>query len=107
MIAAGNPGQIYVTLARLEKAGLVVCERADGLPERPDREVYALTPAGQQRVAAWLAEVGWPSRSSPCWSSTPSRSGATAWTAPPSCSTTPPKKSRRDVENPSAASSLG
>ncbi|NUW36248.1 PadR family transcriptional regulator [Nonomuraea sp. SMC257] len=55
-----NPGQIYVTLARLEKAGLVVCERAGGLPERPERKVYALTPAGQQRVAAWLAEVGWP-----------------------------------------------
>ncbi|MFC7641130.1 PadR family transcriptional regulator [Streptosporangium lutulentum] len=55
-----NPGQVYVTLARLEKAGLVVCERADGLPERPDRKVYALTPAGQQRVAAWLTEVGWP-----------------------------------------------
>ncbi|GGS66733.1 PadR family transcriptional regulator [Nonomuraea spiralis] len=55
-----NPGQIYVTLTRLEKAGLVVCERADGLPERPERKVYALTPAGQRRVAAWLAEVGWP-----------------------------------------------
>ncbi|GAA0373763.1 PadR family transcriptional regulator [Microbispora corallina] len=55
-----NHGQIYVTLARLEKAGLVVCERADGLPERPERKVYALTPAGQQRVAAWLTEVGWP-----------------------------------------------
>ncbi|MEV4245767.1 PadR family transcriptional regulator [Streptosporangium canum] len=55
-----NRGQIYVTLARLERAGLVVCERADGLPERPERKVYALTPAGQQRVAAWLAEVGWP-----------------------------------------------
>ncbi|MFC4114069.1 PadR family transcriptional regulator [Nonomuraea zeae] len=55
-----NPGQIYVTLSRLEKAGLVVCERADGLPDRPDRKVYALTPAGQERVAAWLAEVGWP-----------------------------------------------
>lgn len=55
-----NPGQIYVTLARLERAGFVVCERADGLPERPERKVYALTAAGQQRVAAWLAEVGWP-----------------------------------------------
>ncbi|MFD9944683.1 PadR family transcriptional regulator [Nonomuraea sp. NPDC059023] len=55
-----NPGQIYVTLSRLAKAGLVVCEREDGLPERPERKVYALTPAGQQRVAAWLAEVGWP-----------------------------------------------
>ncbi|MCK2222048.1 PadR family transcriptional regulator (plasmid) [Actinomadura sp. ATCC 31491] len=55
-----NRGQIYVTLARLEKAGLVVCERSDGLPERPERKVYALTPAGQQRVTAWLAEVGRP-----------------------------------------------
>ncbi|MFI6813650.1 PadR family transcriptional regulator [Nonomuraea sp. NPDC050328] len=57
---AMNRGQIYVTLGRLERAGLVVCERAEGLPERPERKVYALTPAGQQRVAAWLAEVGWP-----------------------------------------------
>ncbi|GAA0546018.1 PadR family transcriptional regulator [Actinomadura livida] len=55
-----NAGQVYVTLARLEKAGLVVGERADGFPDRPDRKVYALTPAGQQRVAAWLAEVNWP-----------------------------------------------
>jgi len=55
-----NPGQVYVTLARLEKAGLVACERADGQANRPDRKVYALTPAGQQRVTAWLAEVSWP-----------------------------------------------
>jgi DNA-binding PadR family transcriptional regulator len=55
-----NAGQVYVTLARLERAGLVVCERVDGLPDRPDRKVYALTPAGQQRVAAWLTEVSWP-----------------------------------------------
>lgn len=55
-----NPGQIYVTLGRLEKAGFVVCEQVDGLPERSDRKVYALTPAGQRRVAAWLAEVSWP-----------------------------------------------
>ncbi|WP_021592174.1 MULTISPECIES: PadR family transcriptional regulator [Actinomadura] len=55
-----NAGQVYVTLNRLEKAGLVVSERADGLPDRPDRKVYALTPSGQQRVAAWLTEVNWP-----------------------------------------------
>lgn len=57
---AMNAGQIYVMLGRLEKAGLVACEREPGLPDRPDRKVYALTPAGQQRVAAWLAEVAWP-----------------------------------------------
>lgn len=55
-----NAGQVYVTLARLENAGLVVHERADGRADRPDRKVYALTPAGHQRVAAWLSEVAWP-----------------------------------------------
>jgi len=55
-----NAGQIYVTLTRLEKAGLVVGESTAGLAERPDRKVYALTAAGQQRVAAWLTEVSWP-----------------------------------------------
>ena len=57
---AMNAGQIYVTLGRLEKAGLVASEREPGLSDRPDRKVYELTPAGQQRVADWLAEVGWP-----------------------------------------------
>src|SRR5512132_2131233 len=57
---AMNPGQIYVTLTRLEKAGLVVAERTPGAADRPDRKVYGLTPDGQQRVAEWLAEVTWP-----------------------------------------------
>ncbi|MFG2102176.1 PadR family transcriptional regulator [Micromonospora echinaurantiaca] len=57
---AMNAGQIYVTLARLTKAGLVTSQRAEGLPDRPERRVYALTPEGQQRVAAWLTEVNWP-----------------------------------------------
>ena len=57
---AMNAGQIYVTLGRLERAGLVACDREPGLAERPDRKVYALTPDGQQRVAAWLAELTWP-----------------------------------------------
>src|SRR6266704_6202718 len=55
-----NAGQVYVTLTRLEKAGLVASEPSAGLPDRPDRKVYELTPAGQQRVAGWLAEVSWP-----------------------------------------------
>ena len=57
---AMNDGQIYVILGRLEKAGLVVSEQSAGLPDRPDRKVYALTPAGQERVAGWLSEVSWP-----------------------------------------------
>jgi DNA-binding PadR family transcriptional regulator len=55
-----NPGHVYVTLTRLEKAGLVTSERAEGLADRQDRKVYALTPDGQQRVAEWLAEMSWP-----------------------------------------------
>jgi DNA-binding PadR family transcriptional regulator len=58
---AMNDGHVYVTLTRLEKAGLVAVERssADGA-DRSDRKVYALTPGGQQRVAEWIAEVSWP-----------------------------------------------
>lgn len=55
-----NAGQIYVTLNRLEKACLVVSEASPGLPDRPDRKVYMLTAAGQQRVTGWFAEVSWP-----------------------------------------------
>jgi DNA-binding PadR family transcriptional regulator len=54
-----NAGQIYVTLGRLEKAGLVAVDETAGPADR-DRKVYALTAAGQQRVAEWLAEVSWP-----------------------------------------------
>src|ERR1700685_1964017 len=57
---AMTPGQIYVTLARLEKAGLVECERAAGLADRRDRKMYGLTAAGQQRVAGCVTEVSWP-----------------------------------------------
>jgi DNA-binding PadR family transcriptional regulator len=55
-----NRGHVYVTLSRLERAGLVTSERAEGVADRQDRRVYALTPDGQQRVAEWLAEVDWP-----------------------------------------------
>jgi DNA-binding PadR family transcriptional regulator len=56
---AMNAGQIYVTLGRLEKAGLVTYELAAN-EQGPDRKVYAVTAAGQQRVAAWLADTSWP-----------------------------------------------
>jgi DNA-binding PadR family transcriptional regulator len=57
---AMNAGHIYVTLARLERAGLVAAEPPTTARDRPDRKTYGLTPAGQQRVAEWLAEVSWP-----------------------------------------------
>ena len=55
-----NTGQIYVTLARLEKAGFVASQRAPGDAERPERRVYALTAGGHQRVSEWLTDVAWP-----------------------------------------------
>ena len=57
-----NAGHVYVTLGRLEKAGLVAVEETPEStgPADRDRKVYVLTAAGQQRVAEWLAEVSWP-----------------------------------------------
>ena len=57
---AMNAGQVYVTLTRLEKAGLLEVERSADGTDRSDRKVYTLTPNGQQRVAEWIAEVSWP-----------------------------------------------
>jgi DNA-binding PadR family transcriptional regulator len=55
---AVNDGQIYVTLSRLESAGLIARQEA-AAPEA-GRKAYELTAAGQERVAEWLAEVSWP-----------------------------------------------
>jgi DNA-binding PadR family transcriptional regulator len=54
-----NAGQVYVTLTRLEKAGLVSSERI-GQADRPDRKVYGLTAAGHTRVTEWLEDTSWP-----------------------------------------------
>ena len=54
-----NPGHVYVTLTRLEKAGLVRAERV-GQADRPDRKVYELTADGLDRVDEWLRDTSWP-----------------------------------------------
>jgi len=54
-----NAGQVYVTLGRLEKAGLVTSERV-GQADRPDRKVYELTSEGRARVTEWLEDTSWP-----------------------------------------------
>ncbi len=48
-----KPAQIYTTLARLEKTGLVV---KDGVEQEggPEKRIYAITPAGQEALQAWL-----------------------------------------------------
>lgn len=57
---AMNAGHIYVQLGRLEKAGLVARQESAGALDGPDRKVYELTFAGQERVTEWLSEVSWP-----------------------------------------------
>ena len=54
-----SEGQVYVTLNRLEKAGLVTSERV-GQSDRPNRKVYELTAAGRARVMEWLEDTSWP-----------------------------------------------
>ena len=54
-----NAGQVYVTLNRLERAGLVTSEVV-GQADRPDRKVYELTPPGRDRVKEWLEDTSWP-----------------------------------------------
>ena len=54
-----NAGQVYVTMSRLEKTGLVEARRVEQT-DRPNRKVYALTDAGRDRVTAWLADTSWP-----------------------------------------------
>ncbi len=59
LASALNGGQVYVTLSRLQKAGLVTSERV-GQTDRPDRKVYKLTAAGRERVLEWLRDTSWP-----------------------------------------------
>jgi DNA-binding PadR family transcriptional regulator len=51
-----NDGQVYVTLGRLEKAGLVEPERL----EQADRKTLRLTAAGRERLDQWLGDTSWP-----------------------------------------------
>jgi len=53
-----NAGQVYVTLSRLERVGLVSAEQ-EGHPQQRNKRVYGLTPAGRERVREWLADVSW------------------------------------------------
>jgi DNA-binding PadR family transcriptional regulator len=48
-----NIGQIYVTLQRLEQAGLV-CSQDVVQAARPKKRVYELTPAGREALAGWI-----------------------------------------------------
>lgn len=50
-----NVGQIYVTLQRLERDGLVRSQDVVQ-SDRPNKRVYELTQAGRDALAAWIDE---------------------------------------------------
>ena len=52
LLPALNAGQIYVTLGRLERDGLVVGHAVPGDPR--GKRVYELTELGREAVAAWI-----------------------------------------------------
>ena len=53
-----NPGQVYVTLSRLERSGLVRSETV-GQTSQPDKKVYELTASGLERVVEWFNDLTW------------------------------------------------
>ncbi len=59
LAASMNDGHVYVTLTRLEKAGLVSSAHVTQA-DRPSRKVYELTDAGRERLTNWLHETSWP-----------------------------------------------
>src|SRR5215831_21098975 len=52
LLPALNAGQIYVTLGRLERDGLVAGHAVPG--DSRGKRVYELTPAGRTALAAWI-----------------------------------------------------
>ena len=52
LLPALNAGQIYVTLGRLERDGLVVGHAVPG--DSRGKRVYELTDAGREALAAWI-----------------------------------------------------
>jgi DNA-binding PadR family transcriptional regulator len=51
-----NVGQIYVTLGRLEKSGLIEGEEI-AQSSRPNKKIYRLTAAGREALHAWFEET--------------------------------------------------
>jgi DNA-binding PadR family transcriptional regulator len=51
-----NIGQVYTTMARLERDGLVAHETV-AQDDRPDKKVYAITDLGRRALAEWLEDA--------------------------------------------------
>ncbi|MFF9812904.1 PadR family transcriptional regulator [Streptomyces sp. NPDC014006] len=51
-----NIGQIYVTLGRLEKQGLIEGEEVEQ-SSRPNKKIYHLTDAGREALSTWFEDT--------------------------------------------------
>lgn len=51
-----NAGQIYTTLGRMQRDGLVTHERVLQ-DDRPDKKMYRLTEAGEQTIVQWMDDA--------------------------------------------------
>lgn len=54
-----KPAQVYTTLARMEKSGLV-SEQSIEQDGGPEKRIYAITPEGEEALQAWFAESALP-----------------------------------------------
>ena len=54
-----NIGQVYTTLERLHRDGLVEFEEVNQA-ERPDKKVYSLTADGREKLKDWFAKPATP-----------------------------------------------
>jgi DNA-binding PadR family transcriptional regulator len=54
-----SSGQVYVTLGRLERAGLIAATQ-ETTSAGADRKMYEVTAAGRERLASWASETAWP-----------------------------------------------
>ena len=52
-----NFGSLYSVIQQLVKKGLIQVERTEREGNRPERIVYAITPAGRQEADSWLREL--------------------------------------------------
>lgn len=57
VINVGQRSQLYKTIDRLVRDGLIVAEATERDRARPERTVYAATEAGRQAVVAWTVEM--------------------------------------------------
>ena len=52
-----QPNNLYQTIARLERAGLVIASAVKHDKKRPERTVYELTGAGRSTISEWTREL--------------------------------------------------